>query len=131
MSSITRLKVCYNNGIRRLFNLPYRASISRTCVENGIPTFQEVRRKGIVSLYQRLRRSSNSIVSAFMKNAFQRSYLYDVWRPLAFVWFNSFLAIVLFTLSRFFCVLCSEAVGRCIIFLSIILILHIFYYIMS
>ena len=82
---INRLKVCYNNCIRRLFNLPFRASVSRACVENGIPTFQEVRRKNIVSLYQRLRRSSNSIISSFMCNVFHRSFIYGAWRPLAFV----------------------------------------------
>ena len=82
---INRLKVCYNNCIRRLFNLPFRASVSRACIENGIPTFQEVRRKNIVSLYQRLRRSSNSVISSFMCNVFHRSFIYGAWRPLAFV----------------------------------------------
>ena len=85
MYKINRLKVCYNNCIRRLFNLPFRASISRACVENGVPTFQEVRRKCIVSLYQRLKRSSNSIIYSLMHNVFHSSYLYGAWRPLAFV----------------------------------------------
>ena len=90
---INRLKVCYNNCIRRLFNLPFRASVSRACVENGVPTFQEVRRKNIVSLYQRLRISSNSIISCLMRNVFHRSFIYSAWRPLAFVWAAFFTAL--------------------------------------
>ena len=102
MNKINRLKVCYNNCIRRLFNLPFRASISRACVENGVPTFQEVRRKCIVSLYQRLKRSSNSIIYSLMHNVFHSSYLYGAWRPLAFVWVTFFLTALFLVKSDVF-----------------------------
>ena len=50
MSDVKRLNVCYNNSLRRLFNVGRQTSISQMCVQYGIPTFTEIRRKSVVCL---------------------------------------------------------------------------------
>ena len=85
-AKINRLKVCYNNCMRMLFRLPFNSSISRFCKENRLPTFQELRRKSIVSLFQRLKLSSNSIIFSLVNNfSFFNSFIFNTWKPLAFV----------------------------------------------
>ena len=85
-AKINRLKVCYNNCMRMLFRLPFNFSISRFCIENKLPTFQELRRKSIVNLFQRLKLSSNSIIFSLVNNfSFFNSFMFNTWKPLAFV----------------------------------------------
>ena len=59
-----RMKIAYNFAIRKLFHLQYRESISMFCVQNKIPTFVEIRRRSLGSIWERLSKSVNSIVRA-------------------------------------------------------------------
>ena len=60
-AQLTKIKVCYNKGIRKLYNLRGQVSISEICVRKGLPTLQEIRRKAVAGLLQRLKISHNSI----------------------------------------------------------------------
>ncbi|MEL6606504.1 MAG: reverse transcriptase family protein, partial [Cyanobacteria bacterium J06614_10] len=85
-SDMKKLKVCYNNCIRRLYGLGRQCSISQICLQNGFPTFSEIRRKAIVSLLFRLKASNNVIIKSLLHvNSFYCSYMFSVWKPLAFV----------------------------------------------
>ena len=85
ISDLNRLRVCYNNSIRKLFNLGTRSSISSTCVNLGIPTFGELRRKAVNSLMARLRNSLNVIVQNFADvNYLQTTVIYSKWSSIIF-----------------------------------------------
>ena len=85
-TKLNRLRVCYNNCLRKLFNLPFRGSVSALCVRHGIPTFAEVRRKAVVGLLGRLQNSDNALINSFMNfNFFQSSVIYRSWRTIAYV----------------------------------------------
>ena len=59
---MNRLRVSYNNSMRRLFNLHYRCSASAMFVYGNISSFGELRRKYIYNFIQRINCSSNSII---------------------------------------------------------------------
>ena len=85
-SQFNNLKICYNKGIRKLFNLKRQASISWTCVSKGLPTLKEIRRRGVVSLLQRLKDSNNSIVKSLTSMTyFQTTCLFKEWKLIAYV----------------------------------------------
>ena len=85
VSDFNRLRVCYNNSIRKMFNLARQISISNTCVQLGIPTFGELRRKAVGSLMRRVRNSSNAIVRSFSDfNYLQTTELYSMWRQILY-----------------------------------------------
>ena len=85
LSDLKKLKVCYNDSIRKLFRRERRSSISNFCVQHGIPTFAEIRRKAVVSLLQRLKSSNNIIIRNFVDvNSFYNSNIFSVWRPIAY-----------------------------------------------
>ena len=85
LSDLKKLKVCYNDSIRKLFRRERRSSISNFCVQHAIPTFAEVRRKAVVSLLQRLKSSNNIIIKSFVSvNSFYNSNIFSVWRPIAY-----------------------------------------------
>ena len=86
MSDLKRLNVCYNNSLRRVFKVGRYTSISQMCVQNGIPTFVEIRRKSVVCLLKRLKSSNNSIIESLMNiNSFYKGYMHSVWKSIAFV----------------------------------------------
>ena len=90
LSDMQRLRVCYNNSLRRLFNLGRQTSISQFCVRNAIPTFSEIRHKGVVGLLHRLKMSGNNIIKNIVNvNYLFRSQLFVFWKPVAFAfsWF--------------------------------------------
>ena len=85
LSDLNKLRVCYNDSIRKLFRRERRSSISNFCVQHGIPTFAEIRRKAVVSLLQRLKSSKNSIVKSFVGvNTFYNSTIFNVWKTIAY-----------------------------------------------
>ena len=71
--TMNKLKVCYNDCFRRLLCVPRRSSASALFVNNGLPSFQEVRRKNIVGYIQRIKRSENLI----LKNIAHPAYLFN------------------------------------------------------
>ena len=85
MSDLNRLRVCYNNSIRKLFNLGTRSSISTACVHLGIPTFGELRRKAVNSLMARLKNSLNVIVKNFTDvNYLPTTVIYSKWSAIVY-----------------------------------------------
>ena len=62
--SMRKLRVSYNNVLRRLLHIPKRSSASEMFVSRGIPSFYEVLRKSIYSFRERLACSNNTIISA-------------------------------------------------------------------
>ena len=84
-SNFVKLRVCYNNSIRRLFRLPPRTSVSQTCVQNNMATFNEIRRKSVVSLLSRIRNSSNSIIRSLSDTLLSHgNFIFAVWRDVAY-----------------------------------------------
>ena len=84
--NLNRLRVCYNNSIRKLFGVNRQTSVSALCVERGVPTFAEVHRKAVVSLLQRLKSSNNAIIKSLTNvNSFHTSEIYEKWKPIAYV----------------------------------------------
>ena len=73
-SVLNKLKVAYNKCIRVLFSLPFICSISEHCVAMNLPSFNEVMRKNIFSLYNRLKCSNNLIIHAFLESDCMYNY---------------------------------------------------------
>lgn len=63
-TSINKLRVSYNQCLRRLLRLPYRYSASEMFVSRHIPSFNEVLRKSVHSMINRIDSSQNSILIA-------------------------------------------------------------------
>ena len=84
-SDLKTLKVCYNNCLRRFFNIGRFTSVSQTCIQKGIPTFKELRRSSVVSLYMRMKHSQNSIIRKLMSvSSFHASIIFNAWKHIAF-----------------------------------------------
>ena len=62
MTAMKKLKIAYNNSIRRLFCLPEHNSASEMCVCLNIMSFSELIRKYIYSFRPRLSSSLNSVI---------------------------------------------------------------------
>ena len=78
--SMRRLRVCYNNSLRYLMGYDSFVSISERFVRLGIPTFEELLRKNIVSLFLRIKKSQNNIVkSVFCSTEFRVSSTFKMW----------------------------------------------------
>ena len=65
VSSFKRLKVSYNNGLRKFLGLPSFNSASEMFVCLNIPSFGELYRKNTYSLRERILNSNNSLLSVF------------------------------------------------------------------
>ena len=85
VSDMNRLKVCYNNSLRKLFNFPRQSSVSALCVQLCLPTFIEVHRKAVVSLLLRLKSSNNLIIQSLANfTYFQTTVLFQTWKTIAY-----------------------------------------------
>lgn len=85
VSIVNKLRVCYNNSFRKIFNTGRQCSISSRCVRMGIPTFKEQQRKCVVSLLARFKASNNTLVKSFTNvNYLHTTMLFSSWRPLAY-----------------------------------------------
>ena len=62
MTAMKKLKIAYNNSIRRLFCLPKHNSASEMCVCLNIMSFGELLRKYIYNFRLRLSSSLNSVI---------------------------------------------------------------------
>ena len=85
VSELTRIRVIYNNCVRKMFNIGRRESIFQSCVHLGIPTFEELRRKAIVSIMNRLKLSANNIIKGFIDiNYASNTIIYSKWMQLTY-----------------------------------------------
>ena len=65
---LKKLKTCYNNGLRRLLNIPRRNSASEMFVNLNIPSFDELLRKCVNSFTCRLFNCNcNTLISAITR----------------------------------------------------------------
>ena len=97
ISDIKRLKVCYNNSVRKLFGVSRQESVSTACVHLGLPSFDVMRRKGVVSLLQRLKSSNNSIVKSLINfQYFQTTFMFFKWKTIAYTWYCRELSFIFF-----------------------------------
>ena len=70
VTSIKKLKIAYNNGLRRLLNLPKYNSASEMFVKLNVnlntPSFNELLRKFVFSFKTRIIESDNSLVNGII-----------------------------------------------------------------
>ena len=67
VTSMKKLKIAYNNGLRRLLNLP-KCNASEMFVKLYIPSFNELLRKFVFSFKTRIIESDNSLVNGIVKS---------------------------------------------------------------
>ena len=75
VKSFNSLKVCYNNSLRMLLNMPRYCSASSMFLNSGLPTFQEFRRKSVYSVMLRLQASENSLIKCVVNKCLPESRL--------------------------------------------------------
>ena len=63
VTSMNKLKIAYNNGLRKLLNLPKYNSASEMFVNLNIPSFGELLRKFAFKFKIRIIESDNSLVN--------------------------------------------------------------------
>ena len=79
---MNKLRITYNNAMRRLFNLHFRCSASEMFANCCIHSMDEMRRICIIlySFIQRLKCSSNAIITCFMSSTFiQKCAIWKHW----------------------------------------------------
>ena len=64
-----KLKIIYNNGLRRLLNLPKYNSASEMFVNLNIPSFGELLPKFVFSFKSRIKNSDKILVNGIVKSA--------------------------------------------------------------
>ena len=85
IATLNRLRVNYNNILRRLMNVPPWSSASELFVRKGLRGFAEQRRAMAFNLMQRVMRSNNSIVQRVVHSDAQaHSPLWRQWRNLLY-----------------------------------------------
>ena len=67
-TQLNKLRIIYNNALRRLFNLHPRCSASAMFVYSHMPSLDEICRKYMYRFIQRLNRTDNSISMCFMSS---------------------------------------------------------------
>ena len=83
--SLNKLRVCYNNSLRFFMGIDRFCSITENFVILGIPTFSELLRKSIASLYLRLKGTNNKLlVAVFNTMYFKKSTMFLKWSDLIF-----------------------------------------------
>ena len=68
VTSMRKLKIAYNNGLRRMLNLPKYNSASEMFVNLNISSFDELLRKFVYSFKSRIQDSCNSLVNSIVKS---------------------------------------------------------------
>ena len=69
VTSMRKLIIAYNNGLRRMLNLPKYNSTSEMFVNLNIPSFDELLRKLVYSFRNRIQVSGNSLVNGIVKSS--------------------------------------------------------------
>ena len=84
VTSMKKLKIAYNNGLRRLLNLPKYNSASEMFVNLNIPYSNELLRKFVFSFKTRIIESDNSLVNGIVTSTI--TLLSSIW-----VWWSDIL----------------------------------------
>ena len=69
VTAMRKLKIAYNNGLRRILNLPKYNSASEMFVNLNIPSFDELLQKFVYSFKSRIQDSCNSLVNGIVKSS--------------------------------------------------------------
>ena len=69
VTSLKKLKIAYNNGLRRLLNLAKYNSASEMFVKLNIPSFGELLSKFVFSFKSRIMNSDNLLVNGIIRSA--------------------------------------------------------------
>ena len=69
VTSMRKLKIACNNGLRRILKLPKYNSASEMFVNLNIPSFDELLRKYVYSFRSRIQDSGNSLVNGIVKSS--------------------------------------------------------------
>ena len=69
VTSMRKLKIAYNHGLRRILNLPKYNSASEMFVNLNIPSFDELLRKFVFSFKSGIQDSCNSLVNGIVKSS--------------------------------------------------------------
>ena len=69
VTAMRKLKIAYNNGLRRILNLPKYNSASEMFVNLNIPSFDELLRKFVYSFKSRIQDSCNSLANGIVKSS--------------------------------------------------------------
>ena len=69
VTSMGKLKVAYNNSLRRILNLPKYNSVSEMFVNLNILSFDELLRKFVFSFRSRIQDLGNSLVNGIVKSS--------------------------------------------------------------
>ena len=85
VSTMDRLRVNYNNILRRMLNIPQYNSASEMFVQHGLRGFHELRRSSAYSLMSRVLLSSNEVLQRPVhSDARWCSPLWDRWNQLLY-----------------------------------------------
>ena len=85
VSCLRSLHVAHNNIFRSLFHLPRLISISSCFVQNNIHCFKTIRRKLILSLYNRVLASDNQLIMALINERYVvKSFILKTWLRVLF-----------------------------------------------
>ena len=69
VTAMRKLRIAYNNGLRRILNLPKYNSASEMFVNLNIPSFDELLQKFVYSFKSRIQDSCNSLVNGIVKSS--------------------------------------------------------------
>ena len=80
VTAMRKLKIAYNNGFRRILNLPKYNSATEMFVNLNILSFGELLRKFVYSFKSRIQDSCNSLVNSIVKSSVSLfSKIWDWW----------------------------------------------------
>ena len=115
VASMKKLKIAYNNGLRRLLNLPKYSSASEMFVNLNISSFNELLRKFVFSFKTRIIESDNSLVNGIVTSTI--SLFSSIW-----AWWSDILTLTHRLIIIIFCVETITAYRRLILTYFIIVI---------
>ena len=85
-SSMNKIKVIYNNIMRKLANVPVYSSASFMFASLGIKSFQELRRSTSFSIMHRVHESNNDVIMTLRtSDAKHSSKQWDMWSSLLYI----------------------------------------------
>ena len=112
-----RLRVNYNNIMRRLMGVPLYSSASFLFGSNGVKTLNELIRTVQYSLMKRVETSKNTLIQVLLQSdATRNSAIRQRWHDSLFLWQVKLLIVVQVAVNRFYVIR-----QFCLTFFSIIL----------
>ena len=86
VSSMNKIKIIYNNIMRKLVNVPVYSSASFMFASLGVKSFQELRRSTSFSLMQRVLHTENSVIRAIRtSDARLSSNIWRMWSTILYI----------------------------------------------